>query len=108
MTATHHGQFKTPGGKLIAIDFSVVDNQLQDVKVHGDFFLEPDNAFESIRKSLEGASIEESDKALAKRVAQSIPEGTEWLGASPEALVAAMRRGLGAVQESGGGDRGWS
>jgi hypothetical protein len=31
---------------------------------------------------------------LAARIAAAIPDGTEWLGASPEALTTAVRRAL--------------
>jgi lipoate---protein ligase len=108
MSTSMHGECKTPGGKLIAVDFSVSDNCLREVKVHGDFFLEPDDSFEAITKSLEGASIDDSDEELATKISKAIPAGTEWLGASPEALVTAVRRGLTAAKEAGGGSRGWS
>ena len=38
-----HGEFKVPGGKLVVADFDVVDGRLANVRVSGDFFLEPDD-----------------------------------------------------------------
>ena len=38
------GEFKTPGGKLIAVEFDVVDGELRNVVVTGDFFLYPEEA----------------------------------------------------------------
>ena len=108
MTAPLHGQFKTPGGKLIAVDFEIIDNCLHDVRVHGDFFLDPEDAFVAITSSLEGAPINASDADLTERVSAAIPPGTEWMGASPEALVTAVRRALESQHQTGGGDRGWS
>ena len=108
MAGSLHGQFKTPGGKLIAVDFAIVDDCLCDVKVHGDFFLHPEEAFSEITASLEGAPANASDADLTKRIASAIPAGTEWMGASPEALVTAVRRALDSLEQSGGGERGWS
>ena len=39
-----HGEYKVPGGKLVAVDLDVVDGLLSGVSVSGDFFLEPDEA----------------------------------------------------------------
>ena len=52
---TMQGQYKTPGGKLVAVDFEVVDGLLRHVTVHGDFFLYPDDAFAALAGALEGA-----------------------------------------------------
>src|SRR5919205_472974 len=38
------GECKTPGGKLIAVEFAVVEGHLRDVVVSGDFFLYPEEA----------------------------------------------------------------
>ncbi len=105
------GEFKTPGGKLIAVDFAVADGKLKDVQVHGDFFLEPDDALDAITKSLDGAPESLSKEALTQRISASLPEGTEWHGSSPEALAQAVRRGIEDRLDdigAGGGDRGFS
>ncbi len=44
---TRHGEYKTPGGKLIAVDFDVIDGTLRNVVVTGDFFLYPEEALRS-------------------------------------------------------------
>ena len=108
---TRQGAFKTPGGKLVAVDFDVADGKLRDVQVHGDFFLQPDEALTAITKSLDGAPIELSTEDLSRRIAAAIPEGAEWHGTSPEALAQAVKRGLDAGEDdagAGGGDRGFS
>ena len=43
-----HGEYKTPGGKLVRVDFDVRDGGLRDVVVSGDFFLYPDEALGDI------------------------------------------------------------
>ena len=37
-----HGEYKVPGGKLVAVDLHVDEGHLTDVRVSGDFFLDPD------------------------------------------------------------------
>ena len=109
--ASLHGAFKTPGGKLVAVDFSVEKGALRQVQVHGDFFLHPEGSLSAITGALDGASVELSDLELAARIAGAIPAGTEWLGSSPEALATAVKRALASAQDAGaaagGGERGW-
>ena len=89
-----HGEYKTPGGKLVRVDLEVDDGALRAVVVSGDFFLYPDDALEAITGSLQGLSADLSEQQIAARVAAAIPAGTEWLGSSPEALAIAVRRAL--------------
>ena len=43
-----HGAFKTPGGKLVQVDFDLEDEILRNVEVTGDFFLYPEEALTKI------------------------------------------------------------
>jgi lipoate-protein ligase A len=88
-------EFKTPGGKLIAVEFAVRGETLRDVAVTGDFFLYPEEALPALAASLEGASTTLTEAEFAMRVRMALPEGVELLGSSPEALAAAVRRALG-------------
>jgi lipoate---protein ligase len=89
-----HGDFKTPGGKLVRVDFDLDDGRLRNVVVSGDFFLYPEEVIDDIRGALEGASADLTETDLAITVAAAIPAGAEWLGSSPAALAAAVRRAL--------------
>jgi len=91
-----HGEYKTPGGKLIAVDFDVRDGTLRDVAITGDFFLYPDEALSLLTGALEGASVELSEAELAQEVRVAMPRDAELLGSSPEAIGAAVRRALAA------------
>ncbi len=91
-----HGEYKTPGGKLIAVDFDVRDGTLRDVVITGDFFLYPDEALSLLTGALEGASVELSEAELAQEVRVAMPRDAELLGSSPEAIGAAVRRALAA------------
>ena len=48
------GEYKVPGGKLVAVDVEVADGVIKRAFVHGDFFLEPDEALEDLNAALVG------------------------------------------------------
>jgi lipoate-protein ligase A len=96
-----HGEYKTPGGKLVAVDVEVVDGKLRDVMVSGDFFLYPEEALAEITASLEGLSVELTESEIAEQVRMAMPRDAELLGSSPEAIGAAVRRALAGA---GAGD----
>lgn len=90
-----HGAYKTPGGKLLLVDCVVVGGALRDVVIHGDFFLYPEEALLPITAAVEGLPENLPGDAIAARVAAAIPAGTEWLGASAEAVGIALDRARG-------------
>jgi lipoate---protein ligase len=87
-----HGAYKTPGGKLVAVDFDVDDGRLIHVIVHGDFFLYPEDALMNITNALEGMPAELAEREVADRIQAAVPPGTEMLGFSPEAISIAVQR----------------
>ena len=89
-----HGEYKTPGGKLVMVDFAVRDGAFADVEVTGDFFLYPEEALGQITAALEGAPADETEEGLAARVAGALSADVTLLGFSPEAVARAVRRGL--------------
>lgn len=89
-----HGEYKTPGGKLVVVDFDLENDVLRNVVVSGDFFLYPEEALESITASLEGLPRETEEAGIADTVRRGIPAGTELLGTSPEGIAIAVRRAL--------------
>ncbi|MFI0448502.1 lipoyl protein ligase domain-containing protein [Actinomadura sp. 6N118] len=89
-----HGEYKVPGGKLVAVDLEVEDGRLRDVRVSGDFFLEPDEALDSINAALEGLSAGLEAGEFGGRVQAGLPQGTVMLGVSAEAIGIAVRRAL--------------
>lgn len=93
-TERRRGVYKVPGGKLVAVEFAVVDGVLQDVVVTGDFFLYPEEALPVLAFAIEGAVADLDREALTSRIAAAIPADVELVGASPEALAIAVERGL--------------
>lgn len=89
-----HGEYKTPGGKLVVADFDVRDEQFRDVVVSGDFFLYPEEALDAIVGAVDGLAVTSGEGEIARAVEAAVPDGTEMLGFSPEAVAIALRRGL--------------
>ncbi|MFI1398244.1 biotin/lipoate A/B protein ligase family protein [Streptomyces sp. NPDC020681] len=89
-----HGEYKVPGGKLVVVDLDTVDGILRNVRVAGDFFLEPDEAILAIDSALEGAPADTGASALAARIDAALPPGTEMYGLTTEGIGVAVRRAL--------------
>ncbi|GAA2095557.1 biotin/lipoate A/B protein ligase family protein [Streptomyces albiaxialis] len=89
-----HGEYKIPGGKLVVVDLNTRDGALRDVRVAGDFFLEPDEALAAIDGALEGAPADTDASGLTARVEAALPEGTVMYGVTAEGIAVAVRRAL--------------
>ncbi|MBX6342905.1 MAG: biotin--protein ligase [Thermomicrobiaceae bacterium] len=90
-----HGEYKVPGGKLVVVDFDVVDGRLANVEVSGDFFLEPAEALDSITDALERLPATAGPDEIARAIRARVGPGGEMIGFSPEAVAEAVRRALG-------------
>lgn len=99
---TLHGEYKTPGGKLIAVDFEEANGMLRHVVVTGDFFLYPEEALPLLSAALEGSSAALEEPGYAARVQAALAEKAELLGSSPEALAAAVLRALRSASPGAG------
>ncbi|GAA5146823.1 biotin/lipoate A/B protein ligase family protein [Microbacterium pseudoresistens] len=89
-----HGEYKVPGGKLVVVDFEVVDGTIADFRLAGDFFLEPDTALEAINAAVEGLPVETDASAIAAAVRGALPDGAQLLGFTPDTVGTAVRRAL--------------
>jgi len=89
-----HGEYKTPGGKLVVVDFTVEDRRLRDVMVSGDFFLYPEEALASIAGALEGLDSSLADAEYAEQVRLRLGPEVSLIGTSPEGIAIAVRRAL--------------
>jgi lipoate-protein ligase A len=91
---SRHGEYKTPGGKLVAVDFDIFHGRFANVMVTGDFFLYPEEALEPIRLALEGLPVMATRAEISDAIARAIAPGVELIGFSPEAIAIAVERGL--------------
>ncbi|SDD62128.1 lipoate-protein ligase A [Sanguibacter gelidistatuariae] len=89
------GEYKVPGGKLVAIDLEVDGDRLAEVAVSGDFFLEPDDALLDINAALVGMPTTAPVAVLAEAITRALDPGATLVGFSPEAVAIAARRALG-------------
>jgi lipoate-protein ligase A len=89
------GEYKVPGGKLVAVEFEVRDGALEQVRLSGDFFLEPEDALGRIEAALAGASPDASVAALTDRVAGGLAADDAPIGFDARSVAIAVRRALG-------------
>jgi lipoate-protein ligase A len=89
-----HGEFKVPAGKLVVVDLEVRDGVLVDVRLSGDFFLEPDEALPAINAALTGAEVGAPAAELTSRIDAALPPGTSMYGFSAPDVATAVRRAL--------------
>ncbi|HEY9437357.1 MAG TPA: lipoate--protein ligase family protein [Streptomyces sp.] len=94
-----HGEYKVPGGKLVAVDLSVEGGALRGVRVAGDFFLEPYEAILAIDAALEGAPAHTGTAGLTARIEAALPESAMMLGLSAQGVAVAVRRALAQATE---------
>ncbi|OIV37496.1 lipoate--protein ligase [Mangrovactinospora gilvigrisea] len=89
-----HGEYKIPGGKLVVADLETEGGRLRNVRIAGDFFLEPDDALEAINAALEGAPADAAAADLTARIDAALPPGTAMLGLTTSGVATAVRRAL--------------
>ncbi|MEV7972322.1 biotin/lipoate A/B protein ligase family protein [Cellulomonas sp. NPDC089187] len=98
------GEYKVPGGKLVAAEVEVTDGVLSTVHLSGDFFLEPDSALEVIDRALTGRSadarVPELTEAIESALSRAESDGTldqpvAMVGFTAESVAIAVRRALG-------------
>jgi lipoate-protein ligase A len=100
-----HGEYEVPGGDLVVVHLDVEEDVLRNVRVAGDFFLEPDEAILSINAALDGAPSATHAAELAARIAAALPKSTMMLGLTAEGVGIAVRRALAHATEWSDYDR---
>jgi len=95
------GEYKVPGGKLVAADVEIADGLMREVRISGDFFLEPDEALERIDAALTGMA-EDADVARMSAAVRDAVGEAQMIGFTPDAVAIAVRRAQGRA--SGWGD----
>lgn len=92
------GECKVTGGKLVSCDVEIGDGRIATVRIHGDFFVHPEERTGEILRGIESTLIglpgEMEERAIASHVAAAVPFGVELLGTSPEAIAIAICRAI--------------
>jgi lipoate-protein ligase A len=94
-----HGEYKTPGGKLVVVDLDVIEGRLRNVVISGDFFVYPEEEHSVLNNALEGVDADLDDESFAERIRMDLHPDTTLLGTSPEGIVIAVRRALDGGKE---------
>ena len=89
------GEYKLPGGKLVAVDVEVEDGRIVHAAVSGDFFLEPDEALADINGAIVGLAASASSAQIAHAITGALGDGVSLIGFTPAAVGIAVRRALG-------------
>ena len=90
---TRYGAYKTPGGKLIAVEFAVEDGVLRHVVVSGDFFLYPEEALGSLAGALLGRAGTGSNREhpFTRRILVYKVDQSSRKGRSPRTATSGWR-----------------
>lgn len=96
-TQTEHlyGEYKVPGGKLVVADLQVADGVITSSNINGDFFLEPDDALDSINAALRGQPTTASHTDIVQRVDAAVSDNAVMFGFDSDAVATAVRRATG-------------
>ena len=89
------GEYKVPGGKLVAVDVEAEDGRIASAAVSGDFFLEPDEALDDINGAIIGLSATSSADQIAHAITGALPADVQLIGFTPASVGIAVRRALG-------------
>lgn len=98
--AHHHFELKVPGGKLVVVDVTtdVSDGDtISALQVSGDFFLEPEEAFDALGPALQGTPVTEETDGLQRRLDAALArfgEGLALHGFTTRDIAVAVRRAL--------------
>ena len=95
MNGTVRGEYKVPGGKLVAAEVEIDDGILRTVRISGDFFAEPDDALENIDRALTGLPEDASVQQMSTVVTAAIGPQTHLIGFDADAVAIAVRRAVG-------------
>ena len=93
------GEYKVPGGKLVGVDLDVDDGGLHDVRVSGDFFLEPDDALERMNAALTGLPAGTDTAGITARLDAALGPDVVMVGFSTRAVAVAIRRALARASD---------
>lgn len=90
---TSEASHKVPDGKMVNIKVETEDNQVFEVEIRGDFFLEPPEKLGELEEKLRGLEIKSSKDEICERL-DSID--ADLIGFSTEDIAEAFQKAVGA------------
>lgn len=94
VATARHAEYKIPNGKLVVVDLTVVDGCLRQVRLSGDFFLEPPEALDQINAALNGLPQEATPFRLEQAVLAAIGADVMMYGITAVGVAIVVRRAL--------------
>lgn len=89
------GEYKVPGGKLVAAEVETEGGTLASVHISGDFFLEPDDALDRIDRALTGLPEDSPVDRMSAVVQAAVGPDAHLIGFDADAVAIAVRRAVG-------------
>lgn len=88
------GVYKNPNGKLVVIDIRVINNQVIDLEISGDFFAYPEDAIDVLEENLKGLDLSCIENVLLEKSSNII-----FIGLEVGDLIKALR-GVKCIEET--------
>ena len=88
---------KIPGGKLLKLDAEIRGGRVASLRIRGDFFAHPEEAFDRVEASLEGVAAADFARELSLAVER---EGVVIFGIGVGDLADAFERAVDGIQAS--------
>ncbi|ALC05474.1 hypothetical protein CDES_05185 [Corynebacterium deserti GIMN1.010] len=97
----NHFEVKVPGGKLVVVDVESELDTITNVKISGDFFIEPDEAFFALGHALQGASVGDSADQLQAKMDAALEsfDDVSLHGFSTADIALAVRRAVTGARD---------
>ncbi|MBL8822792.1 MAG: lipoate--protein ligase family protein [Planctomycetia bacterium] len=97
------GECKTPGGKLIAVEYQLQNERMHQIRISGDFFVHPDAQSREVLHRLASAIYDRHNDLTLQQwhhvLESALPWNVELLGTSTRALAVALCRARGDTVE---------
>ena len=91
---------KVEGGKLlrVKVDYNTESMLIEDVQMHGDFFIYPEEFIDDIEQLLVNLDQKDSEQSIAAALQRLIEdENADLIGVTPESIARAFKTALGSA-----------
>ena len=88
---------KVPGGKLVRVkvDLNTEEGFVENVQMHGDFFIHPEEFVEDIEQLLVNLDQKDSEESITAALARLVEEqGAELVGITPGMIAKTFKAAL--------------
>lgn len=84
------GERKVSGGKLLRADV-VIDGTIEEVRLHGDFFIYPEEGLEAIEEAVEGLDVDTTVEEIRERIETSLGPNVRTVGFEPQDVATVVK-----------------